>query len=250
MLHAEHKVDAASAQVVRLDSEVPRRDLEAVEDVAGHLVGVDALVHDVTYVHHLELLVTIELHEALLEKDFLVEETLLTSQCFEALWDIVIAISDNNDQEVVLREVLVLRVCLKRIVVVEATSQSSLEFFHFFIVHGDANSERGIGLANSAPGTDLRNHTRVLNLTMPSIGSETSWSELLIKRGLSQHDRLIGMIFGWLPWSFLPQGMRQCVTFDVTISSLVFLSFRTIKFVKRLLKFVNLEKLSLVVVFG
>lgn len=176
-----------------------------MENVTGHLVNVDALIHDVTYVHHLELLITIELHEAFLKEDFLVEETLLTAQCFEALGDVVVAIGDNDDKEVVLREVLILCVRLKSIVVVETASQSSLEFFHFFVVHGDADGEGRIGLANSTSSTDLRNHTRVLNLTMLSIGSETSWSELLIERSLSQHDRLVGMVFGWLPWPFLPQ---------------------------------------------
>ena len=76
---AEHEVDTSTAQVVRLDAKVPSCDLKAVQNIAGNLFRVNTFVHDITQVTHLEVFVTIELHETFLEEYFLIEKTFFTS---------------------------------------------------------------------------------------------------------------------------------------------------------------------------
>ena len=199
VLDTEHEVDATTTEVVSLDTEVPRRDLETMQNIAWNVIDFDTLIHDITHVHHLEFFITIEIHKAFLEEDFLIEETFLTGERLHALRDVVIAISNYNDKEIILREVSILCVRLQAIVIVEAASQGSLQLLDLLVVHRDTYGQFGVFFSQSAPGANLRDHARVLHLAMLVVGPETSGSQLLIKSRLCQDERLVGLILRWLP---------------------------------------------------
>lgn len=155
VLDAEHEIDSTTSQVVSLDTEVPSRDLETVQKIAGNLIRINALVHDITHVAHLKVLVTIQLHETFLEEDFFIEEAFLASQRLHADRNIVVSISDHDHQEIILRKALVYRVCLQAVVIVKTASQSCLELFYLLIIHSNADSQLRIFFSNTAPCTNL-----------------------------------------------------------------------------------------------
>ena len=81
--------------------------------------------------------------------------------------------------------------------------QGSLELFHFLVVHRDADGQRGVCFADTATSADLGDHTCILDLTMPIVRPEACWPEFLIERSLCQHNRLIRLVLGWLPFRLL-----------------------------------------------
>ena len=78
MLDAKHEVDAAALEHIRINIKVPRSRLETVKQVGWVLIDGHFRIHHVTHVLHLELVVSIDLHEVLLEEQLLIEELLLT----------------------------------------------------------------------------------------------------------------------------------------------------------------------------
>jgi len=79
LLYAEHEVDTATAQDIRLDTKIPSRNLEAMENVCGNFIERYIFIHDITHIFHLKLVVTVRLHEALLKEYFLIKEAFITS---------------------------------------------------------------------------------------------------------------------------------------------------------------------------
>ena len=97
MLDAEHKVDTTAFKKVLRETKVPRRNLEAMKHVGWDLVLRDAFVHYVTHITHLEFLVAVQLHKALLEKHFFIEETFIASQRLHAGWNVIVAIGNHGN---------------------------------------------------------------------------------------------------------------------------------------------------------
>ena len=182
-----------------------------MQNVTWHLFDIHTLVHDVAHVDHFEFFVTVKFHEALLEEDLLVKETFLAGQGFQALRDVVVAVSNDNDQEVILGEVSVFSVGLQGVVVVQAASKCRLQLFDLLVVHRDAHCKCGVLLSDAASCADLRDHARVLDLTVLGVCPETGRPQLLVERGLSEHECLIRHVLCWLPWSFLSQRASQSV---------------------------------------
>lgn len=110
MLHAEHKVDTTSFEIVLSEAEVPRSDLEAVEHISRDFFLRDAFVHYITQITHLEFLIAVQLHKALLEKHFLVKEAFIAGQRLHAGRDVIVAIGDHGNKKIILGEVPVLGV--------------------------------------------------------------------------------------------------------------------------------------------
>jgi len=117
LLDAEHEVDPAPLEQGLVDAEVPRSALEAMQKIGWHSFGVHFWVAHISHVLHLELLVTIQVHKALLEEDLFIQEALVSGQLLETVWDAVITITDDHDEEIVLSELSVF-VELQAIVVV------------------------------------------------------------------------------------------------------------------------------------
>lgn len=177
LLDTEHEVDPAPLEQGLVNAEVPRCALEAMQKVGRHSLGVHFWVTHISHVLHLELLVAIQVHKALLKEDFFVQEAFVSSQFLETVWDAVITITDDHDEEVVLSELSVL-VELQAIVVVEATSQGRLQFCLVLVVHGDAYGELGVFFSDAAPRSDLRDHACVLDLPVSAIATEASRAQL------------------------------------------------------------------------
>jgi len=72
LLDAEHEVDPASLEQGLVYAKVPRCALKAMQKVVWHILGIHLWVTHISHVLHLELLVTIQVHKALLEEDFFV----------------------------------------------------------------------------------------------------------------------------------------------------------------------------------
>ena len=126
MLDAEHKVDSAAFKEVFSETKVPRRDLEAMKHVGRDLVLMNTFVHYVSHIAHLEFLIAVQLHKALLKQNFLIEETFFTSQRLHAGWNVIVTIGDHGNQKIILREISVLGVGFQTIIVVKATLDGSL----------------------------------------------------------------------------------------------------------------------------
>ena len=105
LLDAEHEVDPPSLKNLVGDAEIPRRALEAVKYVARVLFKGHVLVHDIPHVLHFKVAVPVRVHKALLEKNLLVKEAFLAGKLLETWLEVVVAIDDYDDQEVVLGEV-------------------------------------------------------------------------------------------------------------------------------------------------
>ena len=138
LLDAEHEVDSATLQNLVLDTEVPRRALETMQEVRWDVGFWHALVHYVTHLLHLEIAIAVRIHEPLLEEHLLVKEAFVASQLLELRLQVLVAIDDDTDEEVVLRKVR-LGVDFQTIVVVKAACQSIFQFLNILIVHGDAD---------------------------------------------------------------------------------------------------------------
>lgn len=205
LLNTEHEVDTSPLEDVLLNAKVPRGHLEAMQQVRGNFRRVAVRIHDVTNVFHLELVVTVDIHEALLEKDLLVEEFLFTRQNLEACGDPVVAIDNAHNEEVILGEVG-LGVQFERVVVVQAATQRAPQLILILVVHRDADGQLGVLLSDATARSDLRDHARVLDLSVTATGAETGRSKLLVKRRRRQHQRLVRHIDGRLPLLLLLEG--------------------------------------------
>ena len=72
LLDAEHEVDSATSEQILLNTEVPSRNLETMQDVGRNVTLFDLWVHDVLHLLHLELVVTIYVHKAFLKEHLLI----------------------------------------------------------------------------------------------------------------------------------------------------------------------------------
>lgn len=201
LLDTEHEVDSAALKNRIIDAKVPSCALETVQNVAWDIVGVDVRVHDITHVLHLEVAVAISFHEALLEEHLLVKEAFFAGKCLESRLQVVVAVNDDHNQEVVLREVC-LRINLQTVVVVQAASQRVLQLLLLFVVHGDADGELWILSSNLAPLLDNRHHRSVFDLPGLSTWPEARRAQLSVLFGLRQHDGLVRNVDCWLPHLF------------------------------------------------
>ena len=132
LFNAEHEVDTSTLEVVTLffiilaiKIEIPCRHLEAVKKIGGNIFWLDTWVDDVTHLLHFEFIVSAHLHKALLEQHLLVEESLITGHDLKALWDTLVAIANDDNEEVVLGELRAF-IHLHAVVIVKATLESVL----------------------------------------------------------------------------------------------------------------------------
>ena len=49
-----------------------------MQEVGGYLIFWHAFFHDIFHIFHLEIVLSVGFHETFLEKDFLIEETLIS----------------------------------------------------------------------------------------------------------------------------------------------------------------------------
>jgi len=205
MLDAEHKVNSAALQKRIFNAEVPSRALEAMQKIAGNLFLGNAFLHDVTNVLHLKLAVAVHIHESLLEESFLVKESFIAGSLLETFWDSVVSIANHNDEEIVLCEVR-FRVNFEAIVVVKQALKSCLQLLQFFVVHRDAHGKLRVLLADPATGPNLGHHRRVFDVTGSTVGAEPSWSKLLVKSRVREHNCFVGNIDSGFPIGLLLHG--------------------------------------------
>lgn len=124
LFDTEHKVDTSTFQYIRLvmlvfvvEIEVPCSHLEAMKKVGGEVLFLHAFIAYIAHVLHLKLLVAVHFHEAFLEELLFIKEALFACQLFKTLRNALIAIADDDHEEVILCE-LGLLVHLHAVVVV------------------------------------------------------------------------------------------------------------------------------------
>ena len=105
LFDAEHEVDTSSFKHIGVDPEVPRRNLEAMQQVSWMLFSGNIWIHDVADILHLKFIVAVDLHKILLEENLLIKELLLSRQNFKACRNLVISVTNYYDKEVVLGKV-------------------------------------------------------------------------------------------------------------------------------------------------
>jgi len=140
LLNAKEEVNPVLLQVDIFQTEVPGRDLEHVEQVLRQVLRWDVVVHNVVHVLHLVFAISIFFHEASPHKNLLVKEILFSRKLLKTFGDVIVAIADEEDAEVVLRK-LGLRVHAHCVVVVNNATESALQFRLVFVVHGNARSD-------------------------------------------------------------------------------------------------------------
>ena len=67
-----------------------------MQDVGRDFIFRHSWVHDFVQLFHRKFLVFVDVHEALLEEDFLIEEPFLTGHLLEACRDALIAINNQD----------------------------------------------------------------------------------------------------------------------------------------------------------
>ncbi len=104
LLDAEHKIDSATSEHILLNTEVPCRNLETMQDVGWNVTFFDLWVHDILHLLHLKIVVTIDIHKAFLKENLLVEESFVSSQSLQAVRYTLISITDYHHKEVIFGE--------------------------------------------------------------------------------------------------------------------------------------------------
>ena len=111
VLDTEANMNAPSLEHVVIETDVPGCHLEHMQQVLGNVLVLDRLIHDVTKGSHFILAILgVSLHEALCLQDALVEEAFVARQLLEAFRDVVVSVTHDEDQEVVLLDGVPLRV--------------------------------------------------------------------------------------------------------------------------------------------
>ena len=146
--------------------------------------------------------VVCKVHKSLLEEDLFIKKAFVARENFQAFRDTIVTIANDNNQEIVLGE-LGSVVKFESVVVVKAAAQRVLKFRFVLVVHGDAHGKFWVFLANTTSSANFGNHTRVFNLAVSTIRAETSRSKLLVESCRSEDDRLVRLIYPWLPRRFL-----------------------------------------------
>jgi len=116
LLDAEHEVDSATSEHILLNTEVPCRNLETMQDVGWNVTFFDLWVHDILHLLHLEIVVTIDIHKAFLKENLLIEESFVSSQSLKAVRYTLVSITNYHHKEVIFGE-LCLWINLQAIVV-------------------------------------------------------------------------------------------------------------------------------------
>ena len=118
-------------------------------DFLWHVFG-----HDVLDIAHLPISFPSLLHKSFLKEHLFIQELAPSGQLLEAIRDLIITITDDANQEVILAEP-VLFIQLQAIVVVNETTKCRLQFADFLIVHCDANCKLWRPLTDAASRLDL-----------------------------------------------------------------------------------------------
>ena len=106
VLDTESKVDPSTFENILIDSKIPCRHLETMEDISRNLIFWYTFMHNILEVPHLPYTFTVLLHKSFLEQHLLIEEMFLSCDFLEALRDLVVAITDEADEEVVFAEIV------------------------------------------------------------------------------------------------------------------------------------------------
>jgi len=122
VLARKHQMDTAALEHIFSQADIPSGDLPDVEDVLRYLVLF--AVHNVFEISELVLWAIgshLLGHELLLDKHLFVEEALASGEFLERVWDPVVTIADDADEEVILIEPIGLLLNSKAVVVVDQT---------------------------------------------------------------------------------------------------------------------------------
>ena len=84
-----------------------------------------------------------------MDQNFFIKELFLARVLLEALRNILVAITNEADSEVVLRKVS-LRILSQRVIVLDEATKSVLELFLSLVVHRDANGHFWVLFADHA----------------------------------------------------------------------------------------------------
>ena len=198
LFNRKEKVHPPLVQILLLQPEVPRRHLENVQQVLGQVFRWNAVVHNVVHGLHLVVAISILFHEASAHELLLIKEALVSRELLEALRDVVVAIADEEDAEVVLRE-LGLRVHAHSVVVVDDATESSFQLALVLVVHRDARSDFGVHLTQCAAGSNLREETSSLYLSERAVTAEASWADFFVILGVRESNRLERYVLCRLP---------------------------------------------------
>ena len=161
-----------------------------MQDVGRDLIFWHSWIHAIGQLFHGKLLVFVDVHEALLKEDLLIEELLLTSHLLEACWDFFVPINHQDHQEIIFREVRI-GVSFERVIIMEAAAEGVAKLVFVLVVHGDADCHLRIFFPDTAPGPDFGYHTSVLDLSVASIRPEACRAQLRVIRGVCQDKSLI-----------------------------------------------------------
>lgn len=154
LLDAEHEINTSSFKDFRVNSKIPSCALKAMENISGDFIIFDVIVHNISHGLHLEIVVTIRVHEALLEQNFFVKETFLTCHEFETRRNTIVTINDDDDQEIIFGEIR-LWVQFESVVVMNTTLECVSELALVFIVHSNTDGKLGVLFTDSASRPDL-----------------------------------------------------------------------------------------------
>ena len=176
-----------------------------MQDVLRDICLVYGVVHDIgEWSHLVRTSFFILVHIASLHQQFFIEEALVPRVLFEAVWDAIVAITNDGHAEIVLGKLVFLVVGAEAIVVVDDSAERVFEFKLVLVVHGDTNGHGGRALTLPASSTDIGKKTvRVLNLPCPAVLTEAGPSHSRIKLTARQHERLISRVRPWLPLDVL-----------------------------------------------
>ena len=154
MLDTEGEINPPALQNILINTKIPCRHLEAMKDVIWDLILWYTFMHDIFEVSHFPVTITVLLHKAFLEKHLFVEEMFLPGDFLEALWDFIVTITNEADEEVILAKIVFL-INLHRVVVMQKTRKSVPQFILVLVVHGDTHSDAWIPLPDIASCLDL-----------------------------------------------------------------------------------------------
>ena len=121
---------------------------------------------------------------------------------FEAVWDFVVTIANDENQEVIFGQIVGL-VGSEAIVVVDEATERVLQLYLILVVHGYTDGECWITLSDATTGPDFREKRCFLDVSDFAVGSEACTPDLAIELRLRQHHRLVGRLRPWLPLDLL-----------------------------------------------
>ena len=103
----------------------------------------------------------------------------------EAIWKLVVSITDDEDEEIVLRDIEIF-VRSETIVVMDQPTQSFLELTFILVVHCYAHSQGRVLVSYTAASSNFSQKTSLFNMAYFTIWSESGSSDFAIEFGLCQ----------------------------------------------------------------